>query len=532
MTSHPHSNSQSWVPTLVYDLCPHAESWLDLAMDAARHHHPVLALRAYVRAHADHAGLLRQWLPPAAQRRLRQDTLRARDQALAEAITATFGIGGIAAERVTQAMARFDAAHADVLRPPEGPSMPTTTGLARWISDHDIPEEALAESVELLHTLFQASCGWFISEDLNLKVWVSNGQDGALKSVSDVINTWANIPGSARPRLPLAPLVQAWFASQPRQAKTNTRKTGRIIPAKLAMAPETDRRAGRLFSHAAHIPAGDQKVLPGFDYDLHAPALPLALYDLGAGQHLNRRGNPGAPLALRLWISSILAVRQQDRRGDQPVALNISLRQLLQWLYPAPLDPARKRRIPRPSEYWSRLMSVVELLDRNEARLPWYDPETGRTGLRRVVSVGDIPWGQGALEDYVRIIVDLPPGSEAGPQVSDRLEKWGLVSDRAYRALLNLAYWWHDPGVTIRPVGNRADGRGPFWAQTADPSYYPIMSDDQLVQIVFPTAARARRRDLARDAHATLQMLKDHGELRIVHDKVLPPLKARSQQQG
>ena len=124
------------------------------------------------------------------------------------------------------------------------------------------------------------------------------------------------------------------------------------------------------------------------------------------------------------------------------------------------------------------------------------------------------------------------PAPKPGPQVSDQLEKWGLASDRAYRALLNLAYWWHDPGVTIRPVGNRADGRGRFWAPSADPSHYPIMSDDQLVQIVFPTSTRARRRDLARDAHATLRMLQDHGELHIVDGKVLPPLKARSQQQG
>ena len=121
MTPHPHSNSQSWVPTPSYDLCMHGGSWLDLAMDAARHHHHVLALRSYVRAHADHAGLLRQWLPTAAQRRLRQDTLRARYEALAEAITAPFGIGGIDAARITQAMARFDAAHADVLRPPRRP---------------------------------------------------------------------------------------------------------------------------------------------------------------------------------------------------------------------------------------------------------------------------------------------------------------------------------------------------------------------------------------------------------------------------
>ena len=66
-------------------------------------------------------------------------------------------------------------------------------------------------------------------------------------------------------------------------------------------------------------------------------------------------------------------------------------------------------------------MSAVEALDSMDARIPWHDPETGRGDLRRIVSVGDIPRGPGALEDVVRMIVDLPPGSGPGPQVSPAL---------------------------------------------------------------------------------------------------------------
>ena len=76
---------------------------------------------------------------------------------------------------------------------------------------------------------------------------------------------------------------------------------------------------------------------------------------------------------------------------------------LLDRLYPGP-------RKPRPNEYWPRLMRAVEALDTMDARIPWHDPETGRSGLRRVVSVGDIPRGPGALDDVVRMVVDLPPG--------------------------------------------------------------------------------------------------------------------------
>ena len=56
-------------------------------------------------------------------------------------------------------------------------------------------------------------------------------------------------------------------------------------------------------------------------------------------------------------------------------------------------------------------MRAAEGLDAMDARVPWVDPETGRGGLRRVVSVGDIPRGPDALDDFVRVVVDLPPGS-------------------------------------------------------------------------------------------------------------------------
>ena len=55
-----------------------------------------------------------------------------------------------------------------------------------------------------------------------------------------------------------------------------------------------------------------------------------------------------------------------------------------------------------------------------------------------MVSVGGIPRGPGALDDVVRMVVDLPPGS--GPMVTPTLGAWGSRSAPAYNALLNLAY--------------------------------------------------------------------------------------------
>ena len=327
---------------------------------------------------------------------------------------------------------------------------------------------------------------------------------------------WESLDPAQRPQFPLAPLVRAWHR-RPRPAMLSTRTTDRIFPAKLAMAPQADRRVGRVFSHAAHVGEREgELVIPGFQTERAAPALPLQLYDLGLGA-VHAEKSTGAPLALRIFVESILAVSQQDRRGDGPVVISMTLRNLLNRLYPGP-------RTPKPREYWPRLMKASETLDSTEARIPWYDPDIGRGGLRRVVSLVDIPRGPGALDDLVSIVVDLPPGSQNGPQVSDNLGLWGLRHRREYRTLLNLPYWWHIPGQTVRPVGRRADGKGRHWQQAAAPDRYPAMSDDELVDIVFPTSGRARVSNLVGEARQVLKNLERAGELRIIEDKVLPPL--------
>ena len=90
--------------------------------------------------------------------------------------------------------------------------------------------------------------------------------------------------------------------------------------------------------------------------------------------------------------------------------------------------------------------------------MPWRDSETGKGGLRRVVSLGDIPRGAHALDDTIGLVVHLPPGSRSGPTIQrSRLRYWGWKSEPAYRAKLALAYQWYRPGVTRIPA---ADGKG------------------------------------------------------------------------
>ena len=238
-------------------------------------------------------------------------------------------------------------------------------------------------------------------------------------------------PTPFRERHPLTPLVRSWHR-RPVAATANMRPD-RIMPAQMAMVAPTHGRASRmlrLFSPAAH--RRGQLVMSGFETaENDGPALPLALYSLG-NDTPTRGGGRGAPLALRLFIEAVLAAPYAERDNGQPVALSVPLRELLQRLYPGP-------RIPRPTEYWPRLMRAVETLDTMDARIPWHDPTTGRGGNRRVVSVGDIPRHPRALDDVVRVVVDLPPGSGPGPIVPPTLAAWGVRSAPAYNALLNLA---------------------------------------------------------------------------------------------
>ena len=437
-----------------------------------------------------------------------------------------------------------DAIIAEIDEQPAAP--PTSRELGEWIGGGNCPAEALEDAARSLGAMGVICCnsegtpaiayGSINPKTLRLESGLlhveleastialrENGKRSIAGPrtvirvewpVRDIADRWITLDPDQQPEFPLTLLVQAWH-SRRRPAMLSTRTTGRIIPAELGMATQADRRAGNPFSHAAHVGEG-QLVLPGFQTDRTAPALPLQLYDLGLGA-VHAEKSTGAPLALRIFVESILAVSQQDRRGEGPVVISMTLRDLLNRLYPGP-------RRPKPREYWPRLMKASETLDSTEARIPWYDPDIGRGGLRRVVSLVDIPRGPGALDDLVSIVVDLAPGSQNGPQVSDNLGLWGLRHRREYRTLLNLPYWWHIPGQTVRPVGRRADGKGRHWQRATDPDRYPAMSDDELVDIVFPTSGRARVSNLVGEARQVLKNLERAGELRILEDKILPPL--------
>ena len=100
------------------------------------------------------------------------------------------------------------------------------------------------------------------------------------------------------------------------------------------------------------------------------------------------------------------------------------------------------------------------------------------------------------------------------------LAEWGVRSGPAYRALINLAYRWHQPGVTHCPVPSRG---GRHWVRNQDPSAYPEITESAMIDLAFPTSANRQRRYLAFKAREVFAELEAAGELRIVDNRILPP---------
>ena len=114
-------------------------------------------------------------------------------------------------------------------------------------------------------------------------------------------------------------------------------------------------------------------------------ALPVQLFDMGAGQE-KVYGKGAAPLALRLFVESLLALKVKDR--GRRVMFTVKLRDLLDRLYP--------NGRPSPAKYWPKLTEAAELISGNAARIPWYDYERrtgGQRGIFVVTHWGPPPFG-------------------------------------------------------------------------------------------------------------------------------------------
>ena len=209
---------------------------------------------------------------------------------------------------------------------------PAAPELSRWTNSVDCPTDAIGVTCDRMTELL----GYDVQPPLKLL----GGVIVTWQTIISIGNLWGSyrqaVDAGEDLRWPLAPIVRAW-QQRPRPVEPSRRTTERVIPARLAMARTPSQRNARLlFSPAAHAsfgPDGKPMVMPGFAKpDTPSPALPLALYDLGAGPAISP--GKGAPLALRMFVESVLSVPMDERERGRPVAMSVSLRDFLAWLYP------------------------------------------------------------------------------------------------------------------------------------------------------------------------------------------------------
>ena len=140
-------------------------------------------------------------------------------------------------------------------------------------------------------------------------------------------------------------------------------------------------------------------------------------------------------------------------------------------------------------------------------------------GLRWRIEAGELV----AVRDegIFQRVLKVPAETGEQPLVS-LTEAWSKRTRPVdeYTALLNLAYWWHEPGTTLTPAGK---GKGRRWLQSRDPKRYRKPTDRELINLVFPMSADKARRRLLSRAEEALAALAKAGEVRMVDGRLLPP---------
>ena len=283
--------------------------------------------------------------------------------------------------------------------------------------------EVLGEQAVLLPWI---EAGRKVAEDLRAMV---PGAD-RLVDMMEYNRRWLALP-EPRPSHVVSILVDAWLRDQP--IDRDHRRTG-ILPESWRDGRHYDYLP--LKTHPYPEPpgsmAGDQHLLPlaELQQSVIVPVLPLALYDSGTGPMATR--GRGAPYAQRLFVEILLDVGRLDRVPGQTARVEVTLRELVAWLWPNGWKRTRSAGRLGDLQILQR-----ELLILDSMRILW------ERMLWRLVAVQALPTENSRMEDVIVFRVEHLPGSEHGPLLDrDRLRRFGTVSAPAWRAYLRLAYLW------------------------------------------------------------------------------------------
>lgn len=337
---------------------------------------------------------------------------------------------------------------------------------------------------------------------------------------------------------PLGPLVASW-QERPLQIEADSQENG-IMP-----QPLENVRSVRIIEHRAEqdhlsgtsclaeLSEQEQGYLPGLEpaSTKVVAVLPLVAFDVSGGLSLAR--GRGAPLALRLFTETLLAVPRMER--GKAVHIVKTTRELIAELWP--------NRKPRWSERKNALKTALWTV--HNAMVPYDGDHWIPIVVRRFP---DRLAGETILE------VDLPPGSDRGPLVhKPTLRLQGVRSAPAYRAYLGLCamrntYGTHGgallpvrvPEVLRDSTGALRDARGQVVVGKGNVAVkhwhdkravrtgrlirnaemwnrLPWLTDSDLIALCYPAMPRnpANRRWYLKQAKATLAKMRSDGLVAI-----------------
>ena len=355
-------------------------------------------------------------------------------------------------------------------------------------------------------------------------IWVAESRDGGNVSgleipLTHVYLLWlraraaALAAGKQPQRCPFAPLVEQW--QRRKLPSSGLAQHFELILARSVGYVEQNAPAYFLarFQPAAHRMASGQLLFGFEDEGERGPTLPANVWALGLD---SKQSGAVVSLALRIWVACILHTPLEARHGSYPVEIGrqgddpLTLRKFLAWLYPG-------KRMPRPNEYWSRIMDARDVVHAAEVI---YADASGVLWGRQVVRL-DTPVTRPPLDHRWPVVTHFPPGDGTGPRiVFERLQYWSVRDPAAYRALINLAYRWHVEGKRLMPVKG-----GNHWLRLRDPKVYDRMTDADATAICYPPGfGTARVAQRIKDAYATLEKLVKAGDAVSVEGRLLPPL--------
>ena len=306
---------------------------------------------------------------------------------------------------------------------------------------------------------------------------------------------------------PLSPLVRDWQLRRPLLLEQRNSRSDPILPKSILPSRHFVKRRSTLKLLASDQPRGWlPRLAPGEverDPDQQSVA-PLFLWDLSYAPRTDR-AKRGVPLAARIFVDVLLDVAPDDWEVSASRGVVLP---------PQRFGAFLKRLYVSGPKYWDsrRLPAMLEafaILESPETRISYFDPDSQEGGDRRVVVPIDIP-RNGRLNDWVRFAVHVPPGATNGPLI-DRpaLIEAASHTAAAWRLLLSLSAYWHQPGLLRRPVRG-----GQHWMQVRSWNCYGPISDARLMSMAFPlmhepqTASTSRSR--SQRAREALTYLADN----------------------